>query len=289
MSNRDSFARAPSDGRLMPQAHGRPFFFWSAYMPPIIVIPARLNSTRLPGKIMALIGGKPMLFHVAERALAANVGPVIIACDHPSVFEKATTDGLHCVLTSERHATGTDRINEALDRLDPTEEYQTVINVQADVPFIEPAMIQELASLMHGPPCDVGTLCALEPDRTRIADPNVVKVIGTPNLNLRSIRALYFTRGVPWGDFPYYHHIGAYAYRRPALARLGRLPRGMLEKREGLEQLRALEYGMRIDAALVQSIPLSVDTPADLDRARESLEPGTHESQNIPGYHQGGP
>lgn len=257
-------------------------------MASIVMIPARMASTRLPGKVMHLINGQPMVWHVAERAIAADIGPVVICTPDAHVFDHCSAMGLHCALTGDGYQTGTDRIAAALHQLDPRQHYDLIINLQADVPTIDPKDIRRLVHLMDFTPtrCDLGTLCAIDTDPTFGSDPNKVKVIGTPLLSETpwqgiAIKALYFTRSEPWGGGPNYHHIGVYAYERAALERLQRLPQTPLERREGLEQLRALEYGMTIHAAIVDSIPLSVDTPTDLDRARESLDPAHHEPQDV--------
>lgn len=248
-------------------------------MSAIIIIPARLHSTRLPAKVLELINGQPMLFHVAERAIAADVGPVVIAVDHQLTMQTAQALGLHCVMTSPGHDSGTDRVGEAIDLVDGRGHFQNIINVQADVPMINPAHIRAAVALLEPHPhiqggdCDIATLCAVDDDPANATNPHVVKVIGTPiPTRANDLRALYFTRSTPFGRGPLYHHIGLYAYRRQALNRLRRLPMGTLERREGLEQLRALECGLRIDATIVDELPISVDTPADLDRVRESLD-----------------
>lgn len=239
-----------------------------------IIIPARLNSTRLPEKIMADIAGQPMLFHVAERAIAANVGPVLIACDNFDVYKRANHAGFTCLMTSQEHTNGTERINEALGYMDADQQFQTIINVQADVPVIEPTTIRALDAMMDEVNCDIGTICALDMDRKKMASHDIVKLIGSPNIRRRTVRALYFTRALPWIHSPIYHHIGVYAYRRAALNRLRHLPVGTLECAESLEQLRALENGMWIEAMLVNRATPSVDTQADLDAVRELFNKG---------------
>lgn len=243
-------------------------------MASIVLIPARMGSTRLPGKVMALIKNQPMLWHVAERAIAANVGPVVICTDSVEVLNFCVTVGLHGVMTGQ-HATGTDRVAEALARVDPHRHYDLIVNVQADVPMIDPSSITALARMMDlQPHCNVGTLCAVDSSRKAAITPSVVKVIGAPiNGDPNHLRALYFTRGVPWYEGPIHHHIGIYAYERAALERLHRLPQGVLERRENLEQLRALENGLTIHAAIIDSVPISVDTHADLERARAAMGP----------------
>lgn len=240
-------------------------------MNPIVIIPARLAATRLPMKPLAEIGGRPMIAHVVERALEAGIGPVAVAADHKDIAEALAGTGAEVVLTRPDHPSGSDRIFEALGRLDPGRRHDVVVNVQGDLPTISPAAIAAALSPLEDADVAIATLAAeiaLEHERT---DPNVVKLVGTPVAEKR-LRALYFTRATaPFGEGPLYHHIGLYAYRREALERFVGLPPSPLEKRERLEQLRALEAGMRIDAALVDDVPLGVDTPADLDRARAML------------------
>jgi 3-deoxy-manno-octulosonate cytidylyltransferase (CMP-KDO synthetase) len=237
----------------------------------LILIPARMASTRLPGKPLADIAGRPMIVHVARRATEAGLGRVVVATDTPAVAEAVARHGFEAVMTRSDHESGSDRIFEALSALDPDGAVETVINVQGDLPTIEPETIAAALSPLGDPAVDIGTLgveITREEERT---NPNVVKIVGSP-LSAARLRALYFTRATaPWGDGPHYHHIGLYAYRRAALARFVALPPSPLEKRERLEQLRALEAGMRIDAAIVASVPLGVDTPHDLDRARDIL------------------
>jgi 3-deoxy-manno-octulosonate cytidylyltransferase (CMP-KDO synthetase) len=237
----------------------------------LILIPARMASTRLPGKPLADIAGKPMIVHVAMRAAESGLGRVVVATDTQAVAEAVRANGFEAVMTRVDHESGSDRIFEALSALDPQGQVDVVINVQGDLPTIEPATIAAALSPLDDPAVDIGTLgveIVREEERT---NPNVVKIVGS-TLASRRLRALYFTRATaPWGDGPLYHHIGLYAYRRAALARFVALPPSPLEKREKLEQLRALEAGMRIDAAIVGAVPLGVDTPHDLERAREIL------------------
>ncbi|MFI0844055.1 3-deoxy-manno-octulosonate cytidylyltransferase [Mesorhizobium sp. IMUNJ 23232] len=237
----------------------------------LILIPARMASTRLPGKPLADIAGKPMIVHVAMRAAESGLGRVVVATDTQVVADAVRANGFEAVMTRVDHESGSDRIFEALSALDPQGQVDTVINVQGDLPTIEPATIAAALSPLEDPAVDIGTLgveIVRDEERT---NPNVVKIVGSA-LASKRLRALYFTRATaPWGDGPLYHHIGLYAYRRAALARFVSLPPSPLEKREKLEQLRALEAGMRIDAAIVGAVPLGVDTPEDLERARELL------------------
>jgi 3-deoxy-manno-octulosonate cytidylyltransferase (CMP-KDO synthetase) len=240
-------------------------------MTTLILIPARMASTRLPGKPLADIAGLPMIVHVAARAAESGLGRVVVATDTDAVARAVRANGFEAVMTRVDHQSGSDRIFEALSALDPEARVETVINVQGDLPTVEPATIAAALAPLADPAVDIGTLgveISREEERT---NPNVVKVVGSP-LSRGRLRALYFTRATaPWGEGPHYHHIGLYAYRRSALARFVALPPSPLEQRERLEQLRALEAGMRIDVELVASVPLGVDTPEDLERAREIL------------------
>ena len=237
-------------------------------MRPIVLIPARMASTRLPGKPLADIGGTPMIVHVWRRAREADVGPVVVAADDSAIVAAVEAAGGRAILTQGDHASGSDRIAEALARLDPERRHDTVVNVQGDLPTIAPEAVRAAAALGEA---DIVTLATPIRRAEERDDPNVVKAIGTP-IGDQRLRALYFTRArAPWGEGELLHHIGLYAYARAALERFVRLPPSALELRERLEQLRALEAGMRIDIALVDGAPLGVDTPEDLQRARERL------------------
>jgi 3-deoxy-manno-octulosonate cytidylyltransferase (CMP-KDO synthetase) len=237
----------------------------------LIVIPARMAATRLPGKPLADIAGEPMIVHVLRRALAAELGPVVVATDAPEIFAVVDKAGGHAVMTRADHASGSDRIFEALGLVDSQRRAEFIVNLQGDLPTIEPAAIAAALLPLADPAVAIATLAAeIRRDAER-TDPNVVKVVGTPVTPSR-LRALYFTRAsAPFGDGPLYHHIGLYAYRRDALERFVGLPPSPLERREKLEQLRALEAGMRIDVELVDTVPLGVDTAEDLERARAVL------------------
>jgi 3-deoxy-manno-octulosonate cytidylyltransferase (CMP-KDO synthetase) len=239
----------------------------------LIVIPARLKATRLPDKPLAMIEGEPMIVHVWRRAIEADCGRVLVATDAPSVQDAVAAAGGEAMLTSEMHQSGSDRIHEALTRVDPERKVTAIVNLQGDLPTLDPTLIHACLATIQGGKADIGTLAAeirREEERT---DPNVVKVVGSPLKEPNTLRALYFTRATaPYGDGPLYHHIGIYAYTREALERFVKLPPSALEKREKLEQLRALEAGLRIDVALVDTVPLGVDTPAELARARELLK-----------------
>jgi 3-deoxy-manno-octulosonate cytidylyltransferase (CMP-KDO synthetase) len=238
---------------------------------PIVIIPARLNATRLPRKPLADIGGEPMIVHVWRRAVEAAIGPVAVATDAPAVADAITRAGGQAVLTRSDHASGSDRIFEAAERLDPDGRRDIVVNVQGDLPTVDPGAIAASVRPLADAAVDVATLAALIARDAERSDPNVVKLVGT-EVEPGRLRALYFTRATaPFGEGPLYHHIGLYAYRREALRRFVGLPPSPLERRERLEQLRALEAGMRIDAIVVDDVPLGVDTAEDLERAREIL------------------
>ena len=237
----------------------------------LIVIPARMASTRLPGKPLADIAGEPMIVHVMRRAQEAHLGAVVVATDSEAIATCVEKAGGRAVMTRADHASGSDRIFEALEAADPERRADIIVNVQGDLPTIAPADIAAAIVPLDDPAVDIATLAAEISRPDERTNPNVVKVVGTP-VAARRLRALYFTRtAAPFGDGPLYHHIGLYAFRRSALARFVALGPAPLEQRERLEQLRALEAGMRIDAAIVESVPLGVDTPADLERAREML------------------
>ena len=240
-------------------------------MSTIIMIPARMASTRLPEKPLADIVGMPMVVHVAIRAKESGVGRIVIATDSGEVAEAVRQAGFESVLTSQAHQSGSDRIFEALAAADPQGECETVINLQGDLPTIEPRTIAAVLEPLKDPAVEIGTLCVEITDSAERTNQNVVKIVGSPVGETR-LRALYFTRATaPWGEGPLYHHVGIYAYRREALGRFVGLGPSPLERRERLEQLRALEGGMRIDAEIVRAVPLGVDTPADLKRARDIL------------------
>jgi 3-deoxy-manno-octulosonate cytidylyltransferase (CMP-KDO synthetase) len=237
----------------------------------LILIPARMAASRLPGKPLADIAGEPMIVHVWRRAMEAKVGPVWVATDSSAIAEAVKKAGGAAVMTRSDHASGTDRIQEAAQKIDPVGGAEIVVNMQGDLPTLEPASLAAAVALLGDRAVDIGTLAAEIRNDTERGDPNVVKVVGTPAGPGR-LRALYFTRATaPYGDGPLYHHIGLYAFRRAALDRFVALPPSPLEKREKLEQLRALEAGMRIDAAIVDTVPLGVDTPEDLEKARAML------------------
>src|SRR5690606_37275948 len=220
---------------------------------------------------LADIAGRPMIAHVVERARESRLGPVAVAADSPEIAEALRASGVAGVLTAPYHPSGTERIFEALGAMDPERGHDIVVNVQGDLPTIAPAAIAAVLAPLADPAVAIATLASEIVREHERSDPNVVKLVGTPVAE-RRLRALYFTRATaPFGEGPLYHHIGLYAYRRSALERFVALPPSGLERRERLEQLRALEAEMRIDAALVDDVPLGVDTPADLERARQIL------------------
>ncbi len=240
---------------------------------PVIVIPARLGSTRLPNKPLADIAGAPMIVQVWRRAREADIGPVVVACAEPEIAEAVEAEGGRAILTDADLPSGSDRVFAALEILDPAGNHGVVVNLQGDLPTIAPGDIRAaLAALADG--ADIGTLACPIGDPAERDDPNVVKVAIALQPGANRGRALSFSRAAAEasgreGDGKLYHHIGIYAYRREALARFVALPTGVMEARERLEQLRAMEAGMRIDVGVVDSVPLGVDTPADLERARE--------------------
>jgi len=245
----------------------------------IVVIPARLASTRLPDKPLAEIAGAPMIVQVWRRAMEADVGPVVVACAEQAIADAVAAAGGDAVLTDPDHPSGSDRIHEAVERFDPDGRYGVVVNLQGDLPTIEADVVRAVLSPLADAAVDIATLVAEIADAEERTNPNVVKAALALKSGERVGRALYFSRAtVPWADdvtdpdgAPLYHHIGIYAYRRDALRRFVGLPPGVLEMRERLEQLRALENGMVIAAACVDTVPLGVDTPADLERARAIL------------------
>ncbi len=236
---------------------------------PVIVIPARLAATRLPDKPMADISGAPMIVHVWRRAVEAAIGPVLVACGDRQIAEAIEQEGGIAVLTDPDLPSGSDRVFEALRKYDPDGTHDVAINLQGDLPGIDSSAIAAVLDPLEDPDVDIATLVAEITDPAERDDPNVVKAVVGLAPGRTVGRALYFSRAtVPAGEGALYHHIGIYGYRRVALAQFVELAPGVLERRERLEQLRALENGMRIDVAVVDTVPLGVDTPADLERAR---------------------
>jgi len=237
----------------------------------LVLIPARMASTRLPGKPLLEIAGLPMIVHVLRRAEQAAIGRVAVATDTPDIAVAVTSHGGEVVMTRSDHPSGSDRIFEAMEKLDPAREAEIVVNLQGDFPTISPQNIRDVLPPLEDPAVDIATLAAEIHTEEESLNPNVVKAVGSP-VGGRRLRALYFTRAsAPHGVGPRYHHIGLYAYRRGALERFVKLPPSPLELQERLEQLRALEAGMRIDVAIVDTVPRGVDTPADLETARRIL------------------
>ena len=238
----------------------------------LVVIPARMQSTRLPGKPLADIGGGPMIVHVWRQAMAAETGRVVVAADSEEIIAAVRQAGGEAVMTRPDHASGSDRVFEAVNHVDPEGDFEIILNLQGDLPTLEPRLAVDCVAPLLDKGPDIATIAAEIKDAAERTNPNVVKVVGTPTAVPGRLRALLFTRATaPYGDGPLYHHIGIYAFRRTALERFVSLRPSALEKREKLEQLRALENGMRIDVTLVDTVPLGVDTPDDLERARRLL------------------
>lgn len=239
---------------------------------PLIVIPARLGATRLPNKPLAQIAGEAMIVHVWRRAMAAEAGDVLVATDAPEILTAIEKAGGRAVMTRADHQSGSDRVFEAVEAVDPQGAVDIIVNVQGDQPLLEPSLIHDCLAPLADLSVDIGTLTAVIAEPSDVLEPSFVKVVATPAGQPDVMRALYFTRSpAPYGPGPLFHHIGLYAYRRAALARFVALPPSPLELREKLEQLRALEAGMRIDVKRVDTVPMSVDTPADLERVRALL------------------
>ncbi|MBP0444409.1 3-deoxy-manno-octulosonate cytidylyltransferase [Roseomonas sp. SSH11] len=252
-------------------------------MNPIVLIPARMASTRLPGKPMADIHGRPMIVHVLEAARAAGIGPVAVACDDPAIEAAVVAAGGTSVMVADDLPSGTDRIERALALLDPGGQHDVVVNLQGDLPALPPDLLRTVLIPLADPAVDIATLVAPVVSAEEAAAPSVVKCACAFPPGATVAPALYFSRHpIPFGEGPLWHHIGLYAYRRAALARFVALPASPLENREKLEQLRALEAGMRIAVARVDHAPFGVDTPADLARARAVLHPGIAAQRETP-------
>ncbi len=242
---------------------------------PVILIPARLTSTRLPNKPLAEIAGEPMIVHVWRRAMAADLGPVYVACAEAAIAEAIEAAGGSAVLTDPDLPSGSDRIHAALQTVDRHGAFDAVINIQGDSPTLDAAMPRAAMTALADPAVDIATIACPITDDAERGDPNVVKAVVSAAPGAAQGRALYFTRAeAPGGAGPLYHHEGLYVYRRAALERFVALPQSPLEKRERLEQLRALEAGMRIEVVFVDSLPLGVNTPADLEQARSAFGVG---------------
>jgi 3-deoxy-manno-octulosonate cytidylyltransferase (CMP-KDO synthetase) len=243
---------------------------------PLVIIPARMAATRLPNKPLADINGKPMIVHVWQRAMEAGIGPVIVATDSADIARAVETAGGRAVMTRTDHPSGSDRVHEAAEAADPDGHHDVIVNLQGDFPTIDPRAIAVSVVPLSDRAVDIATLAAVIVDEDEMTANSVVKMVGTEIAPGR-MRALYFTRArAPTGPGPLFHHVGLYAYRREALRRFVSLPPSPLELREKLEQLRALEAGMRIDVAVIDHVPRGVDTPGDLILARELLKHGTH-------------
>jgi 3-deoxy-manno-octulosonate cytidylyltransferase (CMP-KDO synthetase) len=238
-------------------------------MPPLVIIPARLAASRLPGKPLALIGGEPMIVRVWRQAVAAGVGPVAVAAGDPEIVEAIASVGGRAVLTDPALPSGSDRILAALHEIDPAAGHDDVINLQGDMPFVDAQVLGACAGLLADrADCDIATVVTPEASAADRTNPDVVKAILALAPDERTGRALYFTRSVLFGEGPVWRHVGIYGYRRRALEAFNAAPPSALERRERLEQLRALELGLSIWAAVADTAPLSVDTPADLEAAR---------------------
>jgi 3-deoxy-manno-octulosonate cytidylyltransferase (CMP-KDO synthetase) len=239
-------------------------------MNPIVLIPARMAATRLPGKPLADIGGAPMIVRVLRQAEAAGIGPVAVAAGDREIVEAVEAAGGRAVLTDPDLPSGSDRIVAALRELDPQGAHDVVVNLQGDIPFVQPQAIAAVARLLADQPgCDLSTVMVAEADPSERRNPDIPKVVAAMQPDGRSARALYFTRSVLYGDGPVWLHHGIYGYRREALMRFNAAPPSPLEQREKLEQLRALELGLSIWAAVIDEAPISVDNPSDLARARD--------------------
>jgi 3-deoxy-manno-octulosonate cytidylyltransferase (CMP-KDO synthetase) len=240
-------------------------------VPVLVVIPARMGSARLPGKVLADIAGRPMVAHVLARALEAGVGQVAVACSEPEVAAAVRAAGGRAAMTDPTLPRGSDRVHAALAELDPDGRCDVVVNLQGDLPTLPPAFLRAVLRPLDDPAYDVATLVAPVTSDEEAQAPSVVKAACAFEGG-DIAPALYFSRGkVPHGDGPLWHHVGVYAFRRAALDRFVALPESPLERRESLEQLRALEAGMRIGCARVDHAPRGVDTPDDLARVRREL------------------
>lgn len=241
-------------------------------MNPVLLIPARMASTRLPAKPLADIGGIPMIVRVWRQAKAAGLGPVVVAAGEAEIVTAIENAGGQAVLTDPDLPSGSDRIWAALQILDPDAKHDVVVNLQGDLPALDPQQLKTVAQALRQSGADIATLAAPIDNEADKANPAVVKAVVAWDASGQLGRALYFTRATaPAGEGPLFHHVGLYAYRREALESFVALPPSALERSEKLEQLRALEAGMSIAVARVDEAPLSVDTPADLERARKIL------------------
>lgn len=239
---------------------------------PLILIPARMASTRLPGKPLADIQGEAMIVQVWRRAMEAKVGRVAVAAAEVEIVDVVRRAGGEAILTDPEHPSGSDRIFEALTKLDPARKHPVIVNVQGDLPTLDPALVRGVVETLRQSGAEMATLVTEIVEESERSNPNVVKAVIALADGRKEGKALYFTRATaPWGEGPLYHHIGIYAYQRPALERFVKMQPSPLEKREKLEQLRALEAGMSIAVRVVDAVPLGVDTPQDLERARQLI------------------
>ncbi len=242
-------------------------------MHPIVIIPARMAASRLPGKPLADIGGESLIVRVLRQAQAAGVGPVAVAAGDAEIVRAVEAAGGRAVLTDPDLPSGSDRILAALAVLDPDRRHDAVINLQGDIPFLDPGLVSACSALLDGEPsCDIATLIAPEGSPAERSDPDCPKAIVALGAGAKSGRALYFTRSTLYGEGPVWRHIGVYGYRREALDRFAAAPPSPLERREKLEQLRALELGLSIWAVVVDAMPIEVNTPAELAIARAHAE-----------------
>ncbi|MCW4590293.1 3-deoxy-manno-octulosonate cytidylyltransferase [Gluconacetobacter entanii] len=247
-------------------------------MNPIVIIPARMASSRLPGKPLADIAGRPMIAHVLERAMRADIGPVVVAVCDAAVAQAVEQAGGHPVMTDPDLPSGSDRVWQALERIDPAGKHDMIVNLQGDLPGVMPDILRTVLLPLRDARTDIATLVAPVQDAAEAATDSVVKVACAFHEGADTARALYFSRAaIPWGQGPLWHHVGIYAYRRAALRQFVGNPESPLERRERLEQLRALEAGMHIGCARIARAPFGVDTPADLERARAAAT--THATQ----------
>ncbi len=238
----------------------------------LIVIPARLAATRYPNKPLADIHGKPMIVHCLARALEADIGPVLVAAGDVEIADAVREAGGQAVMTDPNLPSGSDRVWAAVQEFDPEGRFDVLVNMQGDLPALDPQVLRALAAPLADPEIDIATSVSVIEDEEDRHNPNVVKAIVGFRPGARQARALAFTRATaPWGPGDHYYHFGIYAFRRAALARFVTLPKGVLEARENLEQMRALEDGMRIEAVLFDTAPLTVDAPEDLPPVLEAL------------------
>jgi len=238
-------------------------------MKPIVLIPARMAATRLPGKPLADIAGQPLIVRVLRQAEAAGIGPVAVAAGDAEIVRAVEAAGGRAVLTDPALPSGSDRILAALNALDPERRHDVVINLQGDIPFADPGLVKKCAALLEEQPdCDISTIIVAKSAPDELRNPDVVKAIVSFGANPKAARALYFTRSTLYGDGPVWHHIGVYGYRRAALERFTAAPPSPLERREKLEQLRALELGLSIWAAVADQAPIEVNSPDDLVQAQ---------------------